>query len=202
MKKILFTFAFLMMMANAYSQSHRFAGKLGYVNSNLRLKNAYINTNFEARSSIYLGFQGEYFFSPKFSAQAEWTMVGLGANNVPSKVEYQNQTFEGNIDIHLGTHRIPLGIKFYPSQKLALLGGFNLGFITLASTKIKDEKVRLKNMETSNHSFFLGGEFKIYKNLFLDARYNFGVSDVKFDSSATTRNNYFQIGLGWYFDEF
>lgn len=200
MKKILFTFAFLMMMANAYSQSHRFAGKLGYVNSNLRLKNAYINTNFEARSSIYLGFQGEYFFSPKFSVQAEFAMAGLGANNIPLKVQYANKNYEGNLDLHLGTYAIPLGLKFYPSPKFALLGGLNFGFVTLASTKVENEKVRFRDLEKGNHSFFLGGEFKIYKNLFFDARYNIGLSNLSVEPSATTKNNYFQIGLGWYFD--
>lgn len=201
MKKILFTFAFLMMMANAYSQSHRFAGKLGYVNSNLRLKNAYINTNFNAQSGIYVGLQGEYFFSPKFSAQVEWNFATLGADNVPLKVQYDNnKNYEGNLDLSLVTHAFPLEIKYYPSLKFALLSGFKLGFITVASAKVQNEMVRFPAIQTSNHSFFLGGEFKIYKNLFFDARYNIGLSNIPIEPSATTKNNYFQIGLGWHFD--
>lgn len=202
MKRLL-TILFLATLGSINAQSFGFGTKLGYVNStlNLQIDNSTKITS-KSKSNIYLGIQAEYFFNLYIAAQAEFTMAGLGGREVIGNLRSDNgQTHEGHFDIHLQTYSLPISIKVYPTKGFALLGGFNLSFNLLATTKLNNERIKLNNIKTGNHAAFFGGECHIFKDFFLEARYNFGLSNIS-EIGQIIRNNYFQIGVGYYFKNF
>ncbi|MFK8302142.1 outer membrane beta-barrel protein [Capnocytophaga stomatis] len=199
MKRLL-TIAFLMTLGVINAQSFRFGTKLGYVNSTFKMEGSnHMSLTSSSKSNIYLALQAEYFLNEYISGQAEFTMAGLGARNIFGSIQVdKGENYEGFFDIHLHTYSLPLGIKVYPVNRLALLGGLNLGFNLTATTKINGEIIRLRNIKIGNHSLFLGGECRIFKDFFLETRYNFGISDIS-EFAPSIINNYFQLGIGYYF---
>ncbi|WP_203969307.1 outer membrane beta-barrel protein [Capnocytophaga stomatis] len=199
MKRLL-TILFLMTLGVINAQSFRFGTKLGYVNSTFKMEGfKYMKLTSSSKSNIYLAIQAEYFFNQYISGQAEFAMAGLGARNVFGSIAIdKGDNHEGYFDINLHTYSLPLGIKVYPARRVALLGGLNLGFNLMATTQIGKEKIKLNNIKTGNHSLFIGGECRIFKDFFLEARYNFGLSNIS-EFAPIIRNNYLQIGIGYYF---
>lgn len=200
--KQLLTITFLMVASAISAQSFGFGTKIGYVNSVLKLEDFNnVKVTSGARSNIYLAVQAEYFFNPHISAQAEFAMAGLGGRQIFGNIKAdRGENYEGFFDLNLHTYSLPIGIKVYPAKQIALLGGLNLGVNLVATTQLGKEKIKLNNVKTGNHSLFLGGECRIFKDFFLEARYNFGLSNIS-EHTPIIRNNYFQIGLGYYFKE-
>ena len=56
-------------------------------------------------------------------------------------------------------------------------------------------------LKSSEFGLFLGTEFTVYKGLFADARYSFGLSNqIKNpEDGEKSKLNFFQIGLGYKF---
>ncbi|MDY3529382.1 porin family protein [Riemerella anatipestifer] len=112
---------------------------------------------------------------------------------------------------------VPVSLK-YSFDKFSVLGGVSVNFNAGVSTKIevdgKDVKktveangeINLDNtikseLASTNFGLHLGAEYMFNKNIFVDARYNCGVSSLNknYTDFAKLRQRYFQIGLGYKF---
>jgi opacity protein-like surface antigen len=56
-------------------------------------------------------------------------------------------------------------------------------------------------LKSAEFGLFLGADYNVYKGLFVDARYSFGLSNMIKDPVADEkmRMNFFQIGIGYKF---
>ncbi|MRM82418.1 porin family protein [Riemerella anatipestifer] len=112
---------------------------------------------------------------------------------------------------------VPVSLK-YSFDKFSVLGGFSVNFNAGVSTKIEadgadvkktieaDSEIKLDDtikseLAATNFGLHLGAEYMFTKNVFIDARYNCGVSSLNknYTDFAKLRQRYFQIGLGYKF---
>lgn len=199
----------LLMVASSFSfaQTH-FGVKAGYINSSLHLKESPDTlwedySEFKSNSFFYVGGFAEHFLSKKFALQGELLFTQVGG-----KSTVDLYTFVGNEWMPVGTiHtklkytqlQVPISAKYYFVDQFALSGGFNFAFNI--NTKADLEELgsgKIENARTLNVNPFLGAEYHITKNIFADARYNFGFSYINKDG-IDMRSSFFQIGLGYRF---
>lgn len=194
MKKSVLALCLSSLMGVCHAQKKFETGvKFGYVNSSLHFTESGTSSNFDAKHNIYLSLPVEYQVNSYFSLQGELGIAGLGGNNLPINGQ--------NSPLHLATFYVPLGAKFYPfNQKFSFLGGVNLGFTLKALGEENGKKVEYTNFKTGNHSAFLGLEYKFTKNIFAETRYNLGLSNIANERGQTMKNNFFQVGIGYIFN--
>ncbi|MHA3046036.1 outer membrane beta-barrel protein [Riemerella anatipestifer] len=194
MKKLLLS-ALVATVGFANAQKLETGFKIGYVNSTLHLEAMGQQYKPNAKSSVYIAMPVSYKVNKYVSLHGELGMAGLGAENLIMDNNERSR-------LHLTTVYIPLGVKFTPIESLGILGGFNLGFVTKALGKQNGQDVEFTDIRTGNHSIFFGGEYKITKSIFVETRYNIGLSNLYPTNDITMKNNFLQIGVGYLFDKF
>ncbi len=115
------------------------------------------------------------------------TELGLSDNfSIQPEVLYSTQGAESeDVDFDINYVNIPVLAKLYVMRNFSLQGGPQFGYVVGDDTGFD-----LKEYDLSGA---VGAELKI-KSLFLQARYNFGLSDV---SDSGTKNAVFQFSLGY-----
>lgn len=184
----------LALFAFGFSQAQKLelGFKLGYVHSTLNFSQQGIKESFDSKSSVYIAAPLEYHINPYLSLQGEFGMAGLGGENLIINGQKSR--------LHLTTLYFPLAIKAYPiKEKLSILSGINLGYTMKALGKENGQNVEYDNLNKNNHSFFVGGEYKIKKSFFAEVRYNIGMSNIVKEHAQMMKNNFFQIGIGYVF---
>lgn len=210
MKKI----SLLLLMAVSslsFAQTH-FGVKAGYINSSLKWKSSPDTfwedfSDFDSKSYFYVGGFAEYFLTHKFALQGELIYTELGGKTAVDLYDFiGNEIIQGGtmeLKYKYSQIQVPISAKYYIIDQFSVLGGFNLGFNV--DSKIKSDFMingnssnKLENVKTINVFPFIGTEFHFNKNIFADARYNFGVSNIN-KEGIDTRVSFFQIGLGYLF---
>lgn len=191
----------------SFAQTH-FGIKAGYINSSLDWKDSPSSvwedfTDYSSKSYFYAGGFVEHFVSKKVSVQGELIYTQIGGKSTIDM--YQ---FVGNEWIQTGTMdakfkytqlQVPLSAKYYFIDKLAVSGGLNFAFNIDSKVKIDDIGTGdIENVKTLNFNPFIGAEYHITKNIYADARYNFGISNIN-KEGLDVRSSFFQIGLGYRF---
>lgn len=194
MKKTILTIL-LMTLGFLLNAQSKFEGgfKLGYVNSRLTENYHGIEPTSDPKSNVYVSIPIEYKIHKNFSLQAELAMAGLGGENLQSI---------GGSRLHLTTIYFPLGIKIYPINQFSVNAGFNFGFVTNALGKENGQDVEFEDIKTSNHSYYVGAEYKFSRNFLAEIRYNKGISNLVDSNLGTMNNSFLQIGFGYLFDKF
>jgi len=132
-----------------------------------------------------------------YSGQGGITKVYIGGNDVRSK---------SNIDYIT----IPVMAKLYPFKWLSVDFGPQAGLLVAAKTKVEARGIDMpdgtfdskSNMKTFDFSFGAGFTCNFSKHIFLQARYNTGLTEVFKDKSESGFNNknhnnqVIQFGLG------
>lgn len=139
-----------------------------------------------------IGFTGGLLYSEQgFEYDASISQVGVG------------KLWKDNSDYYLGYINVPLLANFYIVKGLAVKAGLQPGF--LVSAKYHKDKLNSKKTEdvkdafnTVDLSIPVGVSYEFNFGLILDARYNFGVTNVNKDGSA--KNSVFQLTAGWKFN--
>ncbi len=132
--------------------------------------------------------------------------VGLSAGLLYSA--QGSQMKEKNLKINLDYINVPLLVHFYPVKGLALKAGAQLGFITRKKMLLDNSRIdldmlmQLLGISAFNNfdlSIPVGISYEI-ERFVIDARYNFGLTDVYKDDSDHTKNSVFQFTLGYKFE--
>ena len=191
-----------------FAQTH-FGVKAGYINSSLHLKESPDTvwedySDFKSNSFFYVGGFAEHFISNKFALQGELLFTQVGG-----KTTVDLYTFLSGFEwVPMGTVegklkytqiQVPISAKYYFVNQFAISGGFNFAFNI--STKADFDMLgsgKIENARTLNMNPFLGAEYHINQNIFVDARYNFGFGYINRDG-IDMRSRFFQIGLGYRF---
>jgi opacity protein-like surface antigen len=191
---------------NSKSESNSkisFGVKGGYSLSSMK----FFDEKLDSKSYFYAGIVAEQPISSKLSVQAEalYTQIG-GKQNFPVVDFTGSGVIErGNIqfDYQLNQIQIPVSVKYYFIPNLSASAGMNFGINI--SEKVKTDEVvngstshDYENVKTLNLFPFLGAEYKITENIFVDARYNFNFIQVN-KGSFDTKVGFLQAGVGYRF---
>lgn len=161
----------------------------------------------KAIADLHLGLEAEYFVSDNFSLG-----VGVTMSNQGAKYDYydeSNKQYKYTVD--LDYVHVPILASYYVLPGLAVKAGVQPGFKMRAKAKFDDgtvdldELYRLDKMITGENvkvstfdlSIPVGISYE-YKNIVLDARYNWGLKKVLNQGNAFY-NRWFMVTLGYKF---
>lgn len=216
MKKILLASALVLFTA-ANAQT-TFGLKGGFALSKL----AY-NENFDtfdgasggmkSKPGFYVGALVEHKFNTKFAVQGEVQYANLGG-----KVEVSTLGITVTENFNLNRIVIPVSARYYATPDLSVYAG---PFVSIKTgTKVNvdvsgataDPRLLNEAEKTLERSFdngfkssefglFFGADYNVYKGLFVDARYSFGLNNMIKDpfGSEKMKMNFLQIGIGYKF---
>lgn len=217
MKKILLASA-LAFFANMSAQT-TFGVKGGYALSKLNsnendVEFDGIEGSLKSKSGFYVGALVEHKINNKFAVQGEVEYANLGGK---AKVSLPNGI---TVTENLNFNRIviPISARYYATPELGIYAGPYVSFKTNTTAKIKIsgamanpqavsegeaylEKAFNDNFKSTDFGLFFGADYKVYKGLFVDARYSFGLTNMIKNpvQDEKMKMNFFQVGLGYKF---
>lgn len=152
-------------------------------------------SNIDNRTGYHGGAFALFKFA-KFGIQPEILFSKQG-----SEFSVDTENYEANFDYI----NIPVLVKLYLVAGLNIQAGPQFGFLTTSEIKTtigsisttQDVKDQLDNK--SDVSIAVGAGWDLPFGLTLDARYNFGVSEIKVDNDFDLKNKVIQISLGYKF---
>ncbi len=186
MKKLALVFLAGMSIATAAHAQFQFGVKAGANFSS-------VNGNATSDVSTLAGFNGGVYF--KLPVVGHWS--------IQPELLYSGQGFEDNSGgftskQHFNYFNIPLLLKYTHFSGLFLETGPQFGVLTSANVKGDNISVDDKSYyHSADFSWVVGIGFKIPTTpLSIDARYDFGISNIQDNTTnGTVRNGSFQIGL-------
>lgn len=193
MNKFLFTVAAI---SASFLNAQKFEGgiKVGYVNSTLDYSIMGQKQDVDPKHSVYITVPLEYHAHKNISLFAELGMAGLGGENLLMADGSRSR-------LHLTTIYFPVGVKLYPIDRFALVGTYNFGLVTNALGKVDGQDVDFEDLQNGNSSFSFGAEYKFPKGIAAEVKYNIGTSNIaKTIPGVEMKNNFLQIGVGYYFE--
>ncbi len=154
--------------------------------------------NSEMKTGFHVGAVAEIKFNEKFSIQPEVVYSAQGTktmiNNIQGKV---------NIDYI----NVPILAKYYIVDGFSVEAGPQVGFLVKAEGKgtINDVSVSSDikdNFKSTDFGLGLGLAYDLPVGMFVNARYNLGLSDIRNNTSSgdAVKNNVIQVGIGYKFD--
>jgi opacity protein-like surface antigen len=204
-KSILLIGIALLSMGGLSAQEYVKFGVKGGVNSSTFSGDGFGDfDNPNSRTSFNLGLLAEIPVSDKFSIQPEVLYSGQGydiaSRNNTNDVEYQ-----------LDYINVPVLAKFYLVEGLSLEAGPQVGFLVNSeidsnpSQDIGDVPLNEDQFNKVDLSLGLGASYKFRGGFFVNARYNYGLSDVYDDSysslfkNSDVKHSVLQGGIGFLF---
>lgn len=181
-----------------------------------------IGVDKKSKSGFYVGGFVEHKLTDKFALQGELQYAELGGR-YQGKLQESGYHATLNMDFKINQILVPISAKYYPTANFSLSAGPYLGFVVSNKfeAKFKDsnlpkEVIAEANAELSEYNemfsdsfdeslqkvtfgLHVGAEYTIYKGLLIDARYNFGLSNLEKDTNTSTKMSFFQVGLGYKF---
>lgn len=146
--------------------------------------------------SMKVGFNAgglaEIKFTDMIALQPEVLFSMQGARTVDRTNDIVGNRFEEESSVNLGYINVPVMLKIYPTKSFFLEGGPQVGFLISAKSKNEDtsnfvdgtsivesETVDIKdNLKTVDVAFNLGLGYDFTENLFINARYSLGLTNV------------------------
>ena len=177
MKKLIVAAIVLFIGTTAFSQSIDLGIKAGANFSNISDASGLSNKT---------GFQAGIFGGIKFSSK-----LGIQADILYSQ---QGAKFNGG-DFDLNYVNVPVVVKYYLFHGLNLQAGPQFGFVV--DDNITKVFGSIAKAEKSDVSGIVGAGYDFPFGIRLDARYNFGFTDVMKDGDG--KNSVFSVALGYSF---
>lgn len=153
----------------------------------------------------------EFKLTDKFSLQPE-VLYSMQGAEMRAIVIYNDVNFTSESKARLNYINVPVMAKFYVVPRFSIEAGPQIGFLTSAKEETSfdflvdnqmyntTEKYDIKNtVKTVDFALNIGAGFEFTKNIFAQARYNFGLTRVNDDNSRDLKNSVLQISLGYKF---
>ena len=185
MKKLLFFIVLIVMCYNVnaqdqptnYSGDNSFGVKAGFTSLSISASTSGVSVSEDA-SGFYAGIFADFSLSEKFSIQPELLYVNISESGESS-----------------GFLLIPILAKVKITEEFGVLAGPQLDIL------LDEDSAGFKK---TGVGLAAGLEYYFTENIFIDARYSFGLSDRlgDFDTDGVDvklKFNYFQAGLGYRF---
>ncbi|WP_336516825.1 porin family protein [Pollutibacter soli] len=190
MKKSLIVLAsFLGIASFSYAQVHVQPGVKAGVNvSNVHGNNFDYNprTSFHAGGLLHIHLNKTWAIQPELVFSSQGSKYSNNGIDYRTKLDYLN---------------IPALVQFMTESGFRVETGPQLGFLLSARSKA-NEGVNNKvtdQFRSADLSWALGAGFLFPSGFGIDARYNFGITEIAQNASANLRNNVFQVGLFYQF---
>lgn len=158
----------------------------------------------KAITDLHFGIEAEYMVTDNFS-------LGLGAilSNQGAKYDYWDESGQNKYTVDLDYVHVPILASYYVLPGLAVKAGVQPGFKMRAKAKFDDRTIDLDELYKLG-SVLAGEDIKVskfdlsipvgvsyeYKNIVLDARYNWGLIKVMNVGDAFY-NRCFMVSLGY-----
>lgn len=181
--------AAILITGTASAQSVNFGIKAGLNVSTLHGDN---DAEFDSKAGFHAGLLAHIHFTRQFALQPEVIYSGQGA-----KYSIAGEDFT----MKLNYINIPVMFQYMFDNGFRLQAGPQLGFLTSAKTESDDQKLDVKDgLETVDFALGAGvGYVNPKSGLGVDARYNFGLSNINAEGDVKTSNRGFQVGLFYLF---
>ena len=152
-----------------------------------------------ARLGVKAGVVASYDFNDKFGVEAD-LMYSLQG--------YKEEVYVGNTDevCHpcVSSHylQLPLTFKYYPAGRFYVEGGTEFGYLLSKSMNAFDD-IEERSLTDDCNMFdigLVGGVGYVFdNNIFVNARYVYGLRDTSKEWTKGAKNRNFQVCLGYYF---
>lgn len=175
-----------------------------------------IEGGLKSKSGFYVGALVEHKFNSKFAIQGELEYANLGG-----KAEVSMPGIKVTEKLNLNRIIIPVSARYYATPELGIYAGPYVSFKTNNKVKFEMsgpnagmvdpagisqgekyvEKFLDDNLKSTDFGLFLGADYSVYKGLFVDARYSFGLTNMikNPQNDEKMKMNFLQIGLGYKF---
>jgi hypothetical protein len=234
MKKIILT-SFMLCSVFGFSQEIKFGAKVGLNLSNLRGDYPTGIDEHNSKIGFHIGGFAEYEINDKFTLQPELLFSTQG-NTYGYKDYYGGGSYYDGADYNLKLNylNLPVILKYKIIEKLSIDFGPQIGYLMSAKTKIdvtedsrdpsQNYSVEIDMLNDGTYNFGgttvqgkasanrldfslnLGASYDITEKIFLQGRYNFGLSTVDKNSTNGTstnswnmKNSVFQLSAGYRF---
>ncbi len=208
MKKLLLfaVLACLSVVATAQEEGIRFGAKAGV---NLAGVSGDNTDNLEGKAGIHIGALVEVPISDKFAFQPELLYSAQGYK-LDTSIDIAGIVTKTETTMQINYINIPLMLKYYVAQGFSLQAGPQVGFLTSAEAEAKVSIAGIsQSADTDVKDAFKGLDFglnfglgyQLAMGIFLDARYNLGLSDINDvdGSDIENKNAVIQLSVGYKF---
>lgn len=205
MKKVLLLSLLLPTLLFA-QESEQYGFKLGpsIINLQSSISGQKINYNYNWRIGYQAGFTYKYNMSNGFTSfivDAIYAQKG-------TKQGYLVQN--GNYNIKLHYLNIPLLFAYTPSESFNVYAGLEFGLLVKSQINFQGQNINVdQGFRTFELNPIVGFSYTMPSNVFLDARYSFGILDIDEPVSTNgtsqgvnavkTVTQSFQFSIGYYF---
>ena len=190
MKKISLVFCALLIMGASWSQGPKFGLKGGLNVSTLSDDKDELGS----RLGFHAGLLSHIHISPQFAIQPEVVYSSQGAKYTVT---------DGEHSLALNYINIPVNLQYMFDNGFRLQTGPQVGFLAGVNDKrdgTETDNFTSDDFKTIDFSWTAGLGYLTQSGLGIDARYNFGLSNINDFGDAERRNNVFQVGLFYMFD--
>ena len=163
----------------------------------------------ESKGGALLGVEFEYQMMPEFSVAAglNYSMQGGGWEDANVYVINNGDAYsykKKNNRLDLGYITVPVTANYYIFDGFAVKAGLQFGFMTNASHKYENDKVKydidmMSNMNKFDLSVPIGVSYQFPCPIVLDLRYNIGLTKVNSGTPGSIRNNVLLLTVGYKF---
>lgn len=193
------------MSAQANMEALQIGARAGYNHANLR-GDTPEGMNTQALGGFHLGLFVELPVAPRVSIQPEVLYSTQGAKLEGSVAGVSTET-----TIRSQYINVPVLAKIYVVEGLNLQVGPQIGFLTGGEITgrvggVESTSDVTDSMNSIDFGAVVGAGYKVANNITIDARYNFGLSNVMDDSSNQNisagndwKNGVFSVGVGYQF---
>lgn len=182
-------FTFLLVTGAAHGQQVNFGIKAGGNLSNIHNDNSSQN---DIRGGVHAGLLGHIHINRHTALQPELIYSLQGANYTASGI---------NTKVKLAYLNIPVLLQYMFNNGFRMEVGPQLGFLVNAHSESSIAKLNIKdNLNTVDLALAAGiGYVHTPSGIGVDARYNFGVSNINKNGPVKSYNRVFQAGLFYLF---
>ena len=196
MKKISLALALFFASFIASAQGPKFGLKAGL---NVAKINSDGDLNYDNKLGLNAGLLAHIHLSPQFALQPEVVYSAQGG-------KYTFQNVLGNLEEHelgLDYINIPLNVQYMFDNGFRLQTGPQLGFLVNVKDKYNDAETEFftsDDFKSIDISWTAGLGYLSQTGFGIDARYNFGLSDINDTGGYKLKNNVFQVGIFYLLD--
>ncbi len=192
-KMIVALFTVFLAANTVQAQEFSVGPKVGYNNAKLEGKSFSAFHDNNSINGYHVGLFTEIRFN-KFAIQPE---VYYSSEGGKWKASLDNATIEH--DFNLDYVNVPLMLKYYLTNSLAIEAGPQAGFLTASKMSFSDLDPDSPKFNDFNFSVNVGLSLNLPLNLMLSARYNAGLTDVTDHPEVDWKNRVMQLSLGYKF---
>ncbi|PVX49944.1 outer membrane protein with beta-barrel domain [Balneicella halophila] len=145
----------------------------------------------DMKTKFNLGVLAEFMVNEQFSIQPEVLYSAQGAD-------------EDNTELTLDYITVPVMFKYYVAPGFSLQAGPQVGFLvnddyeaSLGDVSVSPDTDDVFKTVDFGLNFGLG--YKFYNNIFVDARYNLGLTEVFDEGDVDAKNSVIQFSVGYMF---